>query len=311
MDKAEIQRRIATFPRWHYEFDLQGVKTPIFDAAHRNRHQQRVEYFFDTLVEFCGGSLKGKRILDLGCNAGFWSLKAINAGADFVHGVDGRQMHVDEANFVFEASEIDPSRYQFTLGDVLTKDFTELGSFDIVFCLGLLYHIAKPIEMFENVSKVSTDIMVIDTGISSLSGSVVELRKESLDEPRNAIDYEFTMWPTRRAVIDMVGQFGWNAIALKPNMSDYGGMIDYLSGHRVAFIAAKVSDISRLPATKVDPPFTMLEKLSRKSFSSARSLASATALLSRPRARHRGRIVKELLSHLRDPSRGFEPHSDS
>ena len=38
--------------------------------------------------------LKGKRVLDLGCNAGFWSLNAAEAGADFVLGVDGRQIQV-------------------------------------------------------------------------------------------------------------------------------------------------------------------------------------------------------------------------
>ena len=33
MDKEEIERRVGSFPRWHYEFDLEGVKTPIaFDS---------------------------------------------------------------------------------------------------------------------------------------------------------------------------------------------------------------------------------------------------------------------------------------
>jgi ribosomal protein L11 methylase PrmA len=41
-------------------------------------------------------------VLDLGCNAGFWSLAAIDAGADLVVGIDGRQMHIDQANLVFE-----------------------------------------------------------------------------------------------------------------------------------------------------------------------------------------------------------------
>ena len=36
----------------------------------------------------CDGSLKGLRVLGLGCNAGWWSLKAIEAGCDFVAGID-------------------------------------------------------------------------------------------------------------------------------------------------------------------------------------------------------------------------------
>jgi len=59
----------------------------------------------EPLSELYGGSLKGKRVLDLGCNAGFWSLDALERGADFVLGLDGRRMHIDQANFVFEVKE--------------------------------------------------------------------------------------------------------------------------------------------------------------------------------------------------------------
>ena len=107
MDHDELRDKIAAFPRWHYEFDLDGLVTPIFDKRHVTRHEQRSRYFFDALVDVCGGSLKGLRVLDLGCNAGWWSLKAIDAGCDFVTGIDGRQMHIDQANLVFEAKHVD------------------------------------------------------------------------------------------------------------------------------------------------------------------------------------------------------------
>ena len=38
-----------------------------------------------------------------------WSLQALEAGADFVLGVDAEQMHVDQANLVFEAKGADPA----------------------------------------------------------------------------------------------------------------------------------------------------------------------------------------------------------
>ena len=299
MDTEEIRRRVASFPRWHYEFDLQGVKTPIFDDGHRNRHRQRVAYFFEPMVDLFGGSLRGKRVLDLGCNAGFWSLEAIKAGADFVYGVDGRQTHVDQANFVFEASNIEPERYKFSVGNVLTEDFTEMGPFDIVLCLGLLYHIAKPMELFENVSKASSDLLLIDTGISSMSGNVVELRRESLDDPRFAIDYELVMFPTRRAVLDMVGQFGYRAVALRPRMADYGGMIDYLTGNRVAFIAAKVTELSQLEGARSGSRFAAADRLGQTAMLAARAAVSASSHLARPGVHRRRQVFRELLAAYR------------
>lgn len=36
---------------------------------------------------------------------------AKSASYDFVMGIDGRQMHIDQANFVFKVKEIEASRY--------------------------------------------------------------------------------------------------------------------------------------------------------------------------------------------------------
>src|SRR4051794_8865397 len=103
MVQTALQKRVESFPNWHYEFDLGGgVVTPIFDEAHVNRHRQRQELIVAPLVELCGGDLRGKRVLDLGCNAGYWSLQVIQRSCDFVLGIDGRQMHVDQAELVFE-----------------------------------------------------------------------------------------------------------------------------------------------------------------------------------------------------------------
>ena len=88
MDQEQIRQKIASFPRWHYQFDLAGNLTPIYREKWIIRHRERKRYFFEPVVDLFGGSLKGKRVLDLGCNAGFWSLNAAEAGADFVLGVD-------------------------------------------------------------------------------------------------------------------------------------------------------------------------------------------------------------------------------
>jgi 2-polyprenyl-3-methyl-5-hydroxy-6-metoxy-1,4-benzoquinol methylase len=142
MRDNEIQQKIASFPQWHYRFDLKGNLTPIFEEGFANRHAQRKKYFFDPLVRLFGGSLAGKRVLDLGCNAGFWSLCAARAGCDYVLGIDGRQMHVDQANFVFEVEGINDEKYDFIKGDLFRLDFRDLGRFDIVLCLDVYCEVA-------------------------------------------------------------------------------------------------------------------------------------------------------------------------
>jgi SAM-dependent methyltransferase len=243
---ADLQAAIAQFPRWHYRFEFDdGVTTPIFDERHVNRHEQRRAYFFDALLSIVGGGLNGRRVLDLGCNAGYWSLQALNAGADFVLGVDGRQMHIDQADLVFAAKDIEPGRYRFEFGNIFEHDLKE--RFDVVFCLGLMYHIAKPMELFELMARVGAEILVIDTEISPLPGSYFRVRHgEPLEEPRNAVDYETVLVPTRQAVVDLARQFGFHTAILAPNFTDLTGMPDYGEGRRRAFICSKTTPLDGL-----------------------------------------------------------------
>ena len=189
MNPDELCSRIAAFPVWHYQFNFDGITTPIRDEAAIIRHEKRERYFFDTLVRLCGGSLNGRRVLDLGCNAGWWSLKAIEAGCDFVAGIDGRQMHIDQANLIFEAKRVDPARYQFTVGNVVASPWPA-GDFDVVLCLGLLYHISKPMELMERISYVNNDLLVVDTEIIDVGGSYWRSQRESLKDPSHAVDFE-------------------------------------------------------------------------------------------------------------------------
>ncbi len=149
-----------------------------------NRVVQRRRYFFDRLLSVTGGDLKGMRVLDLGCNAGYWSLQAIEAGADFVFGIDGRQMHVDQANLVFEAKGVEPSRYRFEVGNFLHRSF---GAFDLALCLGVLYHVSSPVDLFDAMAATKAELLLIDTEVSPLRGNVVELWTEAADDYRNAI----------------------------------------------------------------------------------------------------------------------------
>jgi SAM-dependent methyltransferase len=256
MTDSTLRDRIASFDERRYRFvDFKSLgdfpqpeRSPERvkqDEERANRHRQRARYFFEPLVRLYGGSLEGRRVLDLGCNAGFWSLKAAEAGADFVLGVDGRDIHLDHANLVFEAAGIGKDRYRFERGNVL--DLSVEPNYDIVLCLGLLYHVAKPVELFEAMKRAGATTIVIDTEVSLLPGSAFEVGHEPIEERTNAIDYEFILWPTRQAVIDLASEFGFKSAPLALDMSDRQGMAGYVDGHRLAYICSTQLDLSQLP----------------------------------------------------------------
>lgn len=248
MNTEEIRQAIASFPRWHYQFDLRGELTPIWRQDQVNRHDERARYFFDPLVEFFGGSLAGKRVLDLGCNAGFWALRAVQANCEYVVGVDARQMHIDQANLVFDVNEIPRDRYEFICADIFGLDYEQLGTFDIVLCLGLIYHISKPIELLERIALANTDVLLIDTGLSMVEGAYLQLGYDSVESQANGIGGPLVFYPTALAMLAMVRQFGYSIRIVKPDFSDYTGCRDYQCGQRRAFVAVKGAD-------RLSPPF--------------------------------------------------------
>jgi SAM-dependent methyltransferase len=234
-----IAERVAGFDRWHYAIGLGDVRTPISDERLVNRHEQRRRYFFDPLVELCGGSLEGLRILDLGCNAGFWALCAIEAGCEHVLGLDARAMHVQQAELVFEARDVDPERYEFRRADVFDVDLAGDAPFDLVLCLGLLYHVSDPIGLVRRLGAWSRDLLVIDTSLSSAPSAAMELRRESTEDPRNAIGAELVLRPSRRAVIELARESGFQVLPLEPRFTSYEGAKDYEDGRRQAMLCAK------------------------------------------------------------------------
>ncbi len=246
MTDTELRRRIHAFPRWHYRMDLRGIPTPLADPTRVNRHEQRRQYFFRPVVDLLGGSLRGKRVLDLGCNAGFWSLAAIDAGCEHVLGIDGRPMHVEQANLVFEASGIAPSRYDFRCANLFDVMADDLGSFDLVLCLGLLYHVSKPMSLLEWISRVNRDVLLIDTALSLLPGSAFEVRHEPTDDPRASCERDLVLIPTRSAVLDMVRAVGYDAVVLEPRFSSYAGAEDFACGARRAFVCSKKTSLAGL-----------------------------------------------------------------
>jgi tRNA (mo5U34)-methyltransferase len=254
MQDEEIRQKIASFPRWHYQFDLRGNLTPIHKEGHINRHTQRKKLFFDPVVRHFGGSLEGKRVLDLACNAGYWSLASIEAGADYVLGIEGRQMHVDQASFVFEVKEVERDRYDFVMGDIFKTDFRQFGTFDVVLYLGLMYHISKPMELMEKISEVNDDILVVDTTLSMASGSFLKIVPQDPDSYMSAVDRPIAMRPTKQAVRDLAEHFGYSVVRLEPDFRNvkgepaWKGGGDYQMGSRRAFVCAKKTDLGRLAA---------------------------------------------------------------
>ncbi len=244
MNVDELEERIAEFLNWNYrlEFD-NGAITPLQNQGLLNRQEQRRRYFFAALLSLYGGSLAGKRVLDLGCGVGFWSLAAIEAGADYVFGVDAREERIAQSRLVFEASEIDSSRYRFEHANFFQHAAPQ--GFDVVLCLSVMEETAKPVELFELFAATGAEVIVLESEMAPVSSSFFAV--ETLP-PRKVVERPLVLVPTREAVVELAQEFEFRALALARNMSDYAGMDDYRRRRRLAFLLSRGPALDALDA---------------------------------------------------------------
>jgi len=96
----------------------------------------------------------GKTVLDVGCNAGYYSFVAKNRGAERVVAVELDRHFVRQAQYLSTLLGLD---VQFLHDDVHNVD-TRLGIFDIIICSGLMYHIPDPTNVLARLSDVCAGV---------------------------------------------------------------------------------------------------------------------------------------------------------
>ena len=112
-DKTEIQNKVEELDKeqkWNHCIELPyGVKTAPDEQVSHGKNivkWSRIKQYVDAI------DIKGKRVLDIGCNEGFFSLKLKELKAGEVMGVDADELRIKKAKFVAETPEI-ASTYAF------------------------------------------------------------------------------------------------------------------------------------------------------------------------------------------------------
>ena len=168
-----IERRVRELGDWFHNLDLRGVQTAP--------HHFLGDYPAVKWRRFEGAlpaDLHGMTVLDIGCNAGFYSIEMKRRGAERVVAIDADPDYLDQARFAAEVSGIELELRELSVYNVGT-----LGErFDIVLFLGVLYHLRHPLLALDLIHEhVARDLLVFQ----SMQRGSDEI--ESLDE-----DYSFT-----------------------------------------------------------------------------------------------------------------------
>lgn len=167
MTTEQIRRRVLELGQWFHNLNLRGVQTAP-DHFLGDYPATKWQRFSSAIPE----DLRGKSVLDVGCNAGFYSIQMKRRGADRVVGIDTDEKYLAQAHFAAKVSAVDIEFHNLSVYRV--RELRE--KFDLVLFMGVLYHLRHPLLALELLHEhVVSDQLVVQ---SMLRGS-----KESAEVP--------------------------------------------------------------------------------------------------------------------------------
>ncbi|MFN7116067.1 MAG: TIGR04290 family methyltransferase [Saprospiraceae bacterium] len=219
--EEQISINIQKLGKWFHNIDINGVKTA---PDHFLGDYPNVK--FQGFAHAIPQDLTGKTVLDIGCNAGFYSIEMKRRGAKRVLGIDSDERYLAQARFAAEMLGAEIELQKMSVYDVGC-----LGEkFDVVLFMGVLYHLRHPLLaldlLYEHVVK---DIMVFQS-MQRGSNNVMPLEQdydfsemqifERPDFPQlYFIEHRYsqdpTNWwiPNRAAAEAMLRSAGFNIVA--------------------------------------------------------------------------------------------------
>jgi tRNA (mo5U34)-methyltransferase len=150
--RAEIERRVRELGDWFQNIDLLGVPTA---PAHFLGDYPTLKWkrFAHVLPQDMGGM----SVLEIGCNAGFYSFEMKRRGAERVVGIDFDDYYLDQARFAAQVLQLDVEFRRLSVYDV-----GALGEkFDLVLFMGLVYHLRHPLLALDLIHEhVARDLLL-------------------------------------------------------------------------------------------------------------------------------------------------------
>lgn len=151
-------RNAVSHINWFHQIDLgNGIVTPGCDGS-----QEKLSHLGVPT------DLTGKSVLDIGAWDGFFSFEAERRNAARVLAVDsftwkgqgwGSKKGFDLARSVLR------SRVESRVIDVYDIKAEDIGTYDVVLFLGVLYHLKHPLLALERVFEVTNELLILETHV--------------------------------------------------------------------------------------------------------------------------------------------------
>jgi tRNA (mo5U34)-methyltransferase len=174
LSQDEIRRRVSELGEWFHNLDIRGVQTAPdhFLGDYPSFKWRRFQHAIPA-------DLSGKSVLDIGCNAGFYSIEMKRRGAQRVVGIDSDSGYLAQARFAADMNGVDIEFHELDVYSV--PELKE--QFDIVLFMGVLYHLRHPLLALDLLHEHAVKDMLVFQSLTRGTSEVLPLEDDySFDE---------------------------------------------------------------------------------------------------------------------------------
>ncbi|HZC44669.1 MAG TPA: TIGR04290 family methyltransferase [Acidobacteriaceae bacterium] len=150
-----LQRRVEDLGPWFHNMHLGNVQTAP-DHFLGDYPAMKYQRFREALPS----DLSSLTVLDIGCNAGFYSLEMKRRGARQVLGIDTNEHYLRQARFAAEVTGLDVAFERMAVWDIASLE----RKFDLVIFMGVLYHLRHPLLALDLIhAHVAKDMLLFQS----------------------------------------------------------------------------------------------------------------------------------------------------
>ncbi len=183
--------------------------------------------------------------IDIGCGVGYFAGLLRNLGFE-ITAVDGRQENVEEARRRFP-------QVRFETCDAEDPGLRQLGTFDLVFCFGLLYHLQNPLLTIRHLHVMTRQLLLVEAVIFPGETPIMGLVDEGLTEDQGLSHFAF--YPTEACLVKMLYRAGFAFVYRFKKMPDHPDYRAGLGWRKVrTLLAASHADLHSALLTPVPEP---------------------------------------------------------
>lgn len=206
LSKQEKLKMVQSIPFWWHTIDFGDG---VVSKGHCPIKAQRIR------ASAIPKNLKNKTVLDVGCWDGFYTFLCEKKGAKVI-AIDNRQqerfvqykygLKIDGLAGFRVAKKILNSKVRLREKDLYELDCWD-RRFDIVLCLGVLYHLKYPFKAIEILYNLTKKLLVLETHYIKTKSAAPYMRFY----PKNELKNDITVWwgPNIQCLLEMLKSVGF------------------------------------------------------------------------------------------------------